>query len=539
MNEKKVSKTQLFTSSGTIYTDPARKVRNMVVKDGKVHALDVDPAMYKDAEVVDLGGGAAYPGFIDSHVHLVAMAVVAGSGIRLEGTSKAEDIARVAAEACARLPKGMPALGMGYMLKDYDAWTLDDLARIDEAIPDRAVLLADQTGHSYIANTVAMKQSGLTGDTADPPGGKIVRQNGSPTGMLRENAGYLVGNKAIFPFIPDAMIEDGLIKLFNTWASMGYTSILELMGGPMGRIFKPDLCKKLEREGTLPLRVNYAFTFFDADEIDALTDMEEDTGMVRFAGLKLFVDGAAGNGGAWTTFPNTLGGHGLFAVSHDDVYGEKYNIHRIVEKADERELDVHYHVQGDEAVEVVLRAIESVLEKKGSLNSVHTFYHLGFVTDGQIERMKKLGGHIVAGVQPAMHWGFMKQTLIDFYGEQGRVSYPYKKFKDAGIPLAYSSDYPSNRLPFCGPTANMEVALTGGGDPVSHPQLTMEDLIRGFTAGGRATVRMQDIGSLDVGCMADIVVFDKDLYAVPLHELSKDNPKVLSTWVGGRRVMIR
>jgi predicted amidohydrolase YtcJ len=50
---------------------------------------------------------------------------------------------------------------------------------------------------------------------------------------------------------------------------------------------------------------------------------------------------------------------------------------------------------------------------------------------------------------------------------------------------------------------------------------------------------MQDIGSLDVGCMADIVVFDKDLYSLPVQELSKDNPKVLSTWVGGRKVMIR
>ncbi len=537
MNEKTDARVQIF-SNGTIYLDPVRKVGNMVVKDGKVHALDVDPAVYKDADVVDLGGSAAYPGFMDSHVHLVAMAVVAGSGIRLDGTSKAEDIARVAAEACAKLPAGMPALGMGYMLKDYDAWTLDDLARIDEAINDRAVLLADQTGHSYIANSVAMKKSGLTGDTADPPGGKIVRQNGVPTGMLRENAGYLVGNKAIFPFISDAMIESGLINLFNTWASMGYTSILELMGGPMGRIFKPDLCKKLEREGRLPLRVNYAFTFFDANEIDALADMGKDTEMVRFAGLKLFVDGAAGNGGAWTTFANTLGENGLFAVYDDDTYGEKYNINRIVQKADERGLDVHYHVQGDEAVEVVLGAIEAVLEKKGRLNSVHTLYHLGFVTDGQIERMKKLGDHIVAGVQPAMHWGFMKQTLIDFYGEHGRVSYPYKKFKDAGIILAYSSDYPSNRLPFCGPTANMEVSLTGGGDPVSHPPLSMEDLIRGFTTGSGATVCMQNTGLLDVGYRADMVVFDKDLYSIPVQELSKDNPKVLSTWIGGRKVIV-
>ncbi len=79
----------------------------------------------------------------------------------------------------------------------------------------------------------------------------------------------------------------------------------------------------------------------------------------------------------------------------------------------------------------------------------------------------------------------------------------------------------------------MAVSLTGGEDPVSHPPLCMEDLIRGFTVGSRATVCMQDTGVLDIGCKADIVVFDKDLYSVPVQELSEDNPKVLSTWVGG------
>jgi len=135
-----------------------------------------------------------------------------------------------------------------------------------------------------------------------------------------------------------------------------------------------------------------------------------------------------------------------------------------------------------------------------------------------------------------MHWGFMKQTLIDFYGEQGKVSYPYKKLKDAGIALAFSSDFPSNRLEFCGPTANMATSLTGGGDPVSHPPLTMEDLINGFTVAGAATTHMQNIGKLDIGYKADIVVYEKDLYSVSAEELSKDNPKVMSTWVGGRKV---
>ena len=522
--------------NGTIYIDAERKATNLLVADGKVKAIDVDPAEHADAETVDLHGQTAYPGFMDSHVHLVAVAVVSCSGIVLNDLSNAKDIAKATAEGCAKLAPEIPGMGMGFMLADYDAWTLDDLAEIDKATGDRPVLLADQTGHSYIVNSAAMKLSGITDETPDPPGGSIVRQNGKATGMMRENAGYLVGNKAIFPFIPDDMVEGILLKFFRTWASLGYTSVLELMGGPLGRILKPELCRKMEADGTLPVRVNYALCFYDLDDIDELAKTAPDTDMVRSAGLKLFVDGAAGNGGAWTTFPNTLGGHGLYGVCADDSFGEKYNMFRIIEKADDVGLDVHCHVQGDEAIEVYLAAIEAVLKKKGALNSTHTFYHLGFPTDDQLARMAKLGDRVVAGVQPAMHWGFMKQTLVEFYGERGRVSFPYDKMKAAGIPIAFSSDFPSNRLEYSGPAANVATAVTGGGDPASHPPLTVKDCIVGFTTAGRAATRMSDMGALDVGYLADLVVFDKDFYTVPADQLSKDNPKVMSTWVGGRKM---
>ena len=64
----------------------------------------------------------------------------------------------------------------------------------------------------------------------------------------------------------------------------------------------------------------------------------------------------------------------------------------------------------------------------------------------------------------------------------------------------------------------------------------MKDVIKGFTVAGAATTHMQDIGKLDIGYKADIVVYNKDLYSVPPEELTKDNPKVLSTWISGRKV---
>jgi predicted amidohydrolase YtcJ len=330
--------------NGTIYVNADRRVNNLLVRDGFVAGIDVDIANYPKAVVVALKGAAAYPGFNDSHVHLVSMAVAVSTGVELNGASTSDDIAKIIGAHCRKMPKGVPVLAHGFVFDNYDNWSLADLAKLDAATGNRPVMIADQLGHSYIANTAAMRISGITGATPAPPGGKIVKQNGKPTGMLRETAGSIVGNKAIFPLIKDSVIKESTRKLFAQWASMGYTSVVELEGGPMGRILKPELIRELEREGQLPLRINFAYTFFSLDDIEGYKEAGRDTDLVHFAGLKLFVDGAAGNGGSWTSWPNLAGNHGLYAVYTDDSFGKKYNIFRIVEKSEELGLDMHYHV---------------------------------------------------------------------------------------------------------------------------------------------------------------------------------------------------
>jgi len=524
--------------NGAIYIDADRKANNLLLLDGKVVALNVNTGDYSLAGLIDLKGGVAYPGFVDSHVHLVAMAVAMSVGVALNGASTAAQIAGIVKEHCAKLPTGIPAFAHGFVFDDYEAWSLADLSLIDEATGDRPVMIADQLGHSYIVNSAAMRLSGLTSATPDPPGGKIVKQDGLPTGMLRETAGAIVGNIAIWPLIPDAMVKEQAARFFTMWAAMGYTSVIELMGGPMGRILKPGLCRDLEAEGRLPLRINYAHTFFSLENIESYKGAGANTELVRFAGLKLFVDGAAGNGDAWTSWENTQGRHGLNAIATDDSYGEQYNIFRIVEKAEALGLDMHYHTGGDLAIEAVLDAIEAVNQKSGGIKTRHTFYHLGFVTDDQIGRMSRLGDHIVAGVQPALHWEYSRDITRYYYGAHADGSYPYKKMLDAGVTLAFSSDFASSPLDLCWPAVIMKTALTGAGDPAANPPLTMFDPIKGFTTGGYATTREEGAGTLDIGSNADIVVFSGDLYSILPEELSKENPKVLATYVAGKKAFI-
>lgn len=521
--------------NGVIYVDADRKVSNLLIRDGIVSGHDVDPAAFARAKVVDLQGAAAYPGFNDSHVHLVSMAVAQSILVPTPGETDPHRIAEQIGAHCKKVTKGTPVMGYGFVLENYDAWYLADLARLDAATgEDCPVMIADQLGHSYIVNSAAMRISGLDGSTRNPPGGKIVKENGKPTGMLRETAGALVGNIAIFPLVPDSSVKPKVAALFETWAKMGYTSIVELMGGPMGRTMRPELLRELEREGALPLRINFAYTFFSLDDIEGYRNAGEDSPRVRFSGLKLFVDGAAGQGGAWTSWLNRLNNNGLNAVRTDDSAGEQFNIYRIVDKSEQFDQDVHYHVGGDLAIDAVLSAIEAAQVRHGRLRGRHTFYHLGLVTDEQIARMKRLG--VVAGVQPSLHWEAQTAQTAFYYGDHAAGSYPYQKMRDAGITLAFSTDFASNSIDLSWPTEIMRVALTGAGDPVANPPLTMRDLIEGFTTGGYSTTRETNLGKLHIGYQADIVVYEKDLYSVPPEELSKDNPRVLSTWIAGKQV---
>jgi len=524
---------QILFTNGAIYIDAVRKTKNMVVEGGKVCALDVDPATFSTAEVVDLGGGAAYPGFNDSHVHLVEVGLFS-SGADLQGCTSSDEIGKVVADICAKCPEGTPLLGFGFYPKDYDAWSLEDLTKLDKATGPRPAMLCDQLGHNCVINSVSIAKCNITAETPVPMGGKIIMQDGKPTGMLRESAMTIAGN-ALFPLFSDDITRKGAKKLFDDWASMGYTSIVDLMGAPFGRLLKPDLCKEMEKEGTLPIRVNYMYTFSGLDEIDnALAYVGKDTDLVRFGGLKIFVDGAYAGGQAWTTWKNEQGNNGLYYVHPDDTYGKQYNINRIVEKVDDLGLNIHYHVQGDMAIEVVLDAMDAVVKKKGKLSGTHTLIHLAFPRDDQIARMKKFGTHLAATVQPGF-WQVEAES-IRYYGERAKSCYPVKKLMDAGVATGVSTDFSVSPLELSAPTTIMGISLTGGGDPASHRPLTMKDLIQGFTLGSAAATPKQDTGMLDLGYKADIVVYDEDLYSVPPDKLDKNNPKVMSTWVGGCKV---
>ena len=521
---------QLFTN-GSIYIDDEKKADNLLVVNGIVKAINVSVEQNKDASIIDLNGSAAYPGFIDSHAHLMESGYFFYVGANLIGCNNSDSIASVLAEKAKSIPENGTILGAGFSLRDYDNWSLDDLAKIDKVTGNRPAFLGDKLGHNAIINTAAMNLTGLNTEISVPIGGKISVEDGRLTGMLRESGMTLPGNK-MFAIFDSADIKNGTLPMLKRWASFGYTGAVDLMGGPGVRFMRPQIFYELEEEGTLPLRINYCYTIFNRSDVDdAAKYRGNDTDMVRFLGCKIFVDGAFAGGQAWTSWQNLQGNHGLQEIYTDDAIGPEKNLTRIVERVEEYGMNMHYHVQGDLAIKAVLDALDEVEAKKGELTGVHTLIHMAFPNDELIEKIKKFNGHVVATVQPAF-WPVEDDTAY-YYGKHNAQAYPIKMLIDRGLSVGISTDFSVSPPEYSPATMVIGVAATGGGDPKMHLPLSVKDVVHGFTVGSTATTSRNDTGVLYPGHKADIVVYDQDLYSVPLDKFSKDNPKVLATYVGG------
>jgi len=140
---------------------------------------------------------------------------------------------------------------------------------------------------------------------------------------------------------------------------------------------------------------------------------------------------------------------------------------------------------------------------------------------------------VVTTVQPGF-WPVESDT-VHYYGERAKGCYPIKHLVDSGLSVGMSTDFSVSPLAYAPATIVMGVAAAGGGDLESHPPVSIRDVIHGLTVGSTRTTGKKDTGKLDKGYKADMVVYEEDLYEVAPEKFTKESPKLLSTWVGGKK----
>lgn len=485
-------------------------------------------ARHPDAERIDAGDATVVPGLIDAHAHLVGLGHALMQADLVGARSTGEIVERL--QAFARdLPAGAWLMGRGW---DQNLWAdkaFPTAAVLDAAFPDRPVVLERIDGHATWANSAAMRaiERELSGDW-QPDGGRVVREDGRPTGVFVDMASQLVYAAAPEP---DAAWQDqAFARALEHVASLGLTGVHD-MGSSDGDL---ALMRRFADRGALSVRVQ-AYAARGADAIEAMCregTYRHASGRLDMRGVKLMIDGALGSRGAALIedYSDDPGNRGLLVQ-------DEAGFEAAARRARECGLQVATHAIGDRGNRIVLDTYARVLGDGRDGDHRWRVEHAQVLAPGDMGRFAGL--HLVASMQPT-HATSDMGWAGDRLGEARlKGAYAWRSFVEAGVPLALGSDFP---VEFADPRLGLLAAVTrqdvhgqppGGWLP--GQALTAAEALHGFTVGAAwAAFDENRVGRLAPGLRADFVVLDRDPLAVPGAEL--DELVVRSTWVDGAPV---
>lgn len=479
-------------------------------------------------EVIDLAGRVVLPGFVDAHTHLLEYGrSLQQVNCRPQAVRAIDEIIAAIRARAAGLPEGAWVLAIGYddnRLAERRHPTRHDL---DAAAPGRPVVLTRTCGHVLVASSAALRLAGVDEFTADPPGGRIDRDRGRVTGVLRERAMDLVTR--VLPRESEdeqvALLEDA----GRRYLAMGVTSVTNaaLEGSqPPGREVR--IYQRAWAAGRLPVRVTMMLSGELLDEVEALGLV---TGFgdrsLRLGAIKWFLDGGIGPMTAAMSEPyEGSDERGFLRVDPDALRAG-------VRRAHDLGWQVSMHAIGDVAVRIALDAIEAAQAEHPRPDARHRIEHCGMVDDAQRARLVRLG--VIPVPQP--HFlTFMGRVFADKVGpRRERYMYPLRALVDAGLRVPLSSDAPV--VPDPSPLVGLHGAVTrqarGDGVIGRGEELTITQALAGYTmeaAYAEGTEGWK--GSIEVEKAADLVVLSDDPREVAADALPDLHVEL--TLVGGK-----
>jgi hypothetical protein len=506
---------------------------------------DMKKLQAASTKMVDLGGAFVMPGFNDAHAHLGAAGRIKLSVDVTGVKSLAEMQERVKAAAKAAAP-GAWLTGGGW---DHTLWTSKTLpakADLDAAADGHPAFLVRVDGHIAIANSAALAAAGITKSTPDPQGGRIDRDaNGEATGIIRETAQALI-DKHIPP--PTAELRRRGIELALADAvEYGVTSVQDNSDWEDFLVYE-----QLEHESKLPARISEWLPFnASVDQLKQFRAAHSaDDPMLHTTMLKGFMDGSLGSRTAALKAPysDDPGNSGIPRYDQQKLNqmameraqaGFQMGFHAIGDRAVSMALDAFTAAQNAGPLKADMQAARTATGRRiihatltGSRNRIE---HSQVVDPADFARYKQLG--VIASMQPNHLLTDMSWAEQRLGPERAKYAYAWKSFLDAGVPLAFGTDYPVEPItPFRGVYAAV-TRMNEAGTQTYHPEekLTIWQTVYAYTQGSAyAEFAEAKKGKLANGYDADFVVLDRDITAVAPPEILRT--QVLRTVVGGKTV---
>ena len=507
----------VFTN-GAIYTGAEAMPRTeaVAVSDGIILAIGsrsiVEEAAGPEASLIDLNGAAMYPGFTDSHAHLL------GIGMReltlnLESADSLEAVILAVAATVENTPAGELVYGRGWIETGWPEGRMPTRDDLDPVSPNNPVLLTRADGHALVANSAALEAAGINDETPDPDGGRIERDaDGRATGILIDKA--MGPAFALVPNPDDAKKREAFKKASEVYTAFGWTSLHNMSVDPDN----VPMMEAMSADGALALRVYNAVNPSGLDDLAKDGPRASNNGRILTKSVKLYIDGALGSRGALLTEPYS---------DRPDTSGlalmEKQEAMAMFNKAVEGGVQIATHAIGDEGNKRLLDWYEETFA--GNLDADDLRWrieHAQILHTEDIPRFAELG--VIASMQPSHAIGDLFFAPDRLGPDRLDGAYAWRSLIDAGAVIAAGSDAPVEKgdplIEFYAAVARRGLDGTQTSDWRPEEAVAREEALKMFTLWpAYASFQEGLLGTIEPGKRADFTVFSKDIMTVPEDEI--------------------
>ena len=548
----------VFTNAKVYTVNPDQKWAEAIAIRGNeiVYVGDADGTKAlesKDTQVLDLDGKMVLPGFVSGHDHLIASNWTK-AGVDLFSAQSKDDYLRMIREYAQAHPDDEIVFGYGWDRTTYGGFPT--AKELDSAVSDRPAMIFDFTIHDLWFNTKGLAAGKVTKDTPDPkPGFSYWRRDkkGIPEGVGVEVC-WLDAYMTAGAWKPGKLMTASQKLLYQKAVEAGYTAVINqgLVTPNITNLtailkdyeYSFSMLEELDKQGKLQLRTYQQVVYKNSSDsveqlIQGTLELREryNSDRLRVSGIKIHPEG---NWNSHTSlmlepYANKPGDRGQAGISAERVL-------EIIVKANEAGIDVSTHVDGSATVRATIDAIEAS-KRAGHEGARNSLQHYHVVHPHDHERVVAMG--IPINVTPvwATDWSKTDQQALTILGRE-RVKTHYMPFQDAfqrGVRVSMSADVPSSPVDDMAPLFSIEAALTSR-DPsnpdsksflAGRPSVTLDQAIQGVTIFPAWQARMEDkLGTLEVGKYADLVILEKNLFAVEPTDIA--DVKVMATMMDGQ-----